>query len=136
MLNKVILIGRIASPPEKSVTTTGKSRVSFRIAVNRKVKSGADGITADFFSVTAWGKSADFVAEYLHKGSLIAIDGRIETRKYTARDGQKREAFDIIAEDVRSLGKNSDSGETDPVADEPSAAAQAPTGEYDPFADE
>lgn len=127
-MNRVVLIGRLTRDPELKTTTTGKQVASFGIAVDKRMKP-ADGPTADFFNVSAWAKAAEFVANYLTKGRLVAVDGRIETRKYTDRDGNSREAFEIVAENVQGLDKPKDE----------SASAVPPAqkeDEYDPFADQ
>lgn len=113
-MNRIILIGRLTADPELKTTSTGKSVVSFTIAVDKKFKP-QDGPTADFFRVSAWDKTAEFVGNYLTKGRLVAVDGRAEQRKYQDKDGNNRESFDVVAETVQGLDK--------PKGDE-----------YDPFA--
>ena len=96
-LNKVILAGRITADPELKQTANGISVVSFRIAVNRRSQQQND---ADFFNVTAWQNTAEFIAKYFHKGSAICVCGRIQNRTWTDQNGQKRYMTDIIADEA------------------------------------
>ncbi|MCG9895726.1 MAG: single-stranded DNA-binding protein [Fimbriimonadaceae bacterium] len=106
-LNRVILIGRLTRDPELRTTGSGKSVTGFALAVDRRFK-GADGQDVDFFDITAWGQTAEFVSNYLHKGRLVAVDGRLQTRKYTTKDGQERQAFEIVADSVQGLDRARD----------------------------
>ena len=102
-LNKVILAGRITADPELKQTQSGISVVSFSIAVNRRFASrdAQQGQPeADFFRVTAWRSTAEFIAKYFHKGSAICITGSIQNRTWTDQQGQKRYSTDIIAEEA------------------------------------
>ena len=101
-MNKVILAGRIVAEPELKQTPSGVSVVSFRIAVNRRFQSrdSQQQNEADFFNVTAWQNTAEFIAKYFHKGSAICVCGRIQNRSYTDQSGQKRTWTDIVAEEV------------------------------------
>lgn len=102
-LNKVILAGRVVADPELKQTQSGVSVVSFRIAVNRRFASRDNNQgqpEADFFNVTAWRQTAEFVSKYFHKGSAICVVGSIQNRTYTDQQGQKRTWTDIIADEV------------------------------------
>ena len=96
MINNVTLIGRLTATPELRQTTTGKTVVSFCIAVERRF----DRATSDFINIVAWNKTAEFVGKYFAKGDLIALTGSIQTRKYEDKDGNKRTAFEVLADDV------------------------------------
>lgn len=96
MINNVTLIGRLTATPELRQTTTGKTVVSFCIAVERRF----DRATSDFINIVAWNKTAEFVSKYFVKGDLIALTGSIQTRKYEDKDGNKRTAFEVLADDV------------------------------------
>ncbi len=98
-LNKAILAGRIVATPEIKQTQSGAIVASFRIAVNRRV-SGGDHPESDFFNITAWNNTAEFVARYFDKGSAVCVCGRIQNRTWTDQNGQKRYAMDIVAEEV------------------------------------
>lgn len=138
MVNRVVLVGRLTRDPELRTTTTGKSVCDFSIAVQKKIKPQDGSPDADFFRVSAWGQTADFVSNYLTKGRLVAVDGRLQSRKYTANDGTNREIVEVVADNVQGLDKPRDDaggggGGGVPVA----AGGPAPDpNEYDPFADE
>ncbi|HLO98176.1 MAG TPA: single-stranded DNA-binding protein, partial [Fimbriimonas sp.] len=99
-VNRVVLIGRLTRDPELRTTQTGKNVVEFSIAVNKRIKPQDGSPDADFFRVKAWGQTAEYVNNYINKGRLVAVDGRIETRKYTDKDGVNREIFEIVADNV------------------------------------
>lgn len=105
MTNRVVLIGRLTRDPELRTTQSGKEVCSFSIAVQRRGKPQDGQPEADFFRVTAWEHSAQYVANYLSKGRLIAVDGRLQSRKYTANDGSEREVVEIVAEQVQGLDR-------------------------------
>jgi single-strand DNA-binding protein len=107
-MNRVVLIGRLTRDPELRTTSTGKNVVSFSIAVNKRFKPQDGSPDADFFRCTAWGSTADFVSNYLHKGRLIAVDGRIEQRSWTDKEGGKRETVEVVAENVQGLDRAKD----------------------------
>ena len=98
-LNKTILAGRLVAAPEVKQTTNGNTVCNIRIAVNRRVSSG-DHPESDFFSVTAWNNTAEFIGRYFEKGAAICVVGRIQNRSYTDKDGNKRTLTEIIAEDA------------------------------------
>jgi single-strand DNA-binding protein len=134
-LNHVVLIGRLTRDPEVRTTSTGKQVASFSIAVQRRFK-GQDGVDVDFFNITAWGNSADFVANYLGKGRLVAVDGRLQARKYTTQDGQTREVVEVVAENVQGLDRpRDDQGMGSGGSGAPAQSAAQSEDEYDPFAD-
>ena len=90
MLNRVILMGRLVSDPELKTTSSGISVTSFRIAVDRSyVKAGTERQT-DFFDIVCWRSTAEFVCRYFFKGSLIALEGQLQSRTYQAKDGSNR----------------------------------------------
>ena len=108
MLNRVILMGRLVADPELKTTTTGISVTSFRIAVDRSyVKAGAER-QSDFFDIVAWRSSAEFVCKNFTKGSLIAVDGQLQSRQYETKDGQKRTAIEVVADNVSFTGERRD----------------------------
>lgn len=98
-LNKTILAGRLVAAPEVKQTPSGNTVCNLRIAVNRRV-SGGDHPESDFFNVTAWNNTAEFIGRYFERGSAICIVGRIQNRTYTDKDGNKRPLTDIIAEEA------------------------------------
>ncbi len=117
-LNKVILGGRLTADPELKQTASGVSVVSFGIAVNRRFSSkdaSQQQPQADFFNVTAWRATAEFVAKYFKKGSSICVVGSIQNRTWTDPQGAKHYATDIIADEVNFVDARGES-----------TAAQAP----------
>ena len=107
-MNKVILIGRISKDPEAFTTQGGVSRSVFDVAVQRKYKNQDGKYDADFLRVVAWRQTADYCNKYLSKGRLVAVEGSIQNRSFTAQDGSKRYVTEIIAENVQGLDKASD----------------------------
>lgn len=105
-MNRVCVVGRLVRDPEKATTSGGKDVANFTIAVDRFGKKDE----ADFFRCNAWGKTADFVGQYLGKGRLVAVEGRLQQRSYTTSDGQKREIVEIVADNVQGLDRPKDGG--------------------------
>ena len=112
-MNKVQLVGRLAKDPELRTTGTGKSVCSFSVAVDRRYKQDGQP-TADFFSITAWGRQAEVIEQYLAKGQQIAIAGRLQSRSYDAKDGTKRYVTEIVLEefDFISSGNGENAAQT------------------------
>jgi single-strand DNA-binding protein len=139
-INRVVLIGRLTRDPELRTTSTGKNVVEFSIAVNKRIKP-QEGPDADFFRIKAWGQTADYVNSYISKGRLVAVDGRLETRKWTDQNGATRESVEIVADNVNGLDRPRDdqggggSGYSGGGNSGRQSAAPSPE-EYDPFADE
>lgn len=109
-MNKIILVGRLTKDPELSATQNS-SYVRFNLAVDRRFKRDGDEVTADFPSCIAWGKTAEFIDKYFHKGMKLGLVWRIQTGSYTNRDGQKVYTTDVVAEEVEFVeSKNASSG--------------------------
>lgn len=106
MLNRVILIGRLAQDPELRYTTNGTAVCRFTVAVNRRYTTATGERQADFIDCVAWRQLAENLASYMSKGRLIAVEGSIQTRTYEGKDGQKRKAVEVVAETVRFLERN------------------------------
>jgi single-strand DNA-binding protein len=139
VINRVVLVGRLTRDPELRTTNTGKSVCDFSIAVQKRIKPQDGSPDADFFRINAWGPQAEYVANYLHKGRLVAVDGRLQSRKYTASDGSNREVVEIVADSVQGLDRPKDDaggGERTPVGAAAAVTAAPSADEYDPFADE
>jgi single-strand DNA-binding protein len=103
-------MGRLVADPELRTTTSGISVTSFTVAVDRRyVKAGEEKQT-DFIDVVAWRQTADFVTRFFRKGSMIAIQGSIQTRLYEDKNGNKRKAFEIVADNVSFCGSKAESG--------------------------
>lgn len=117
MLNRSILIGRLTRDPELRYTPGGVAVTKFTLAVNRNFKNKDGKQEADFINITTWRNLAENCANFLRKGSLICVDGRIQTGKYE-KDGRTAYTFDVVAEDVRFLDtKSSQTKGKDPFHD-------------------
>lgn len=113
MLNRVVLIGRLTKDPELRYTPNGVAVCNFTLAIDRNFKNSQGERDTDFINCVVYRQLAELSANYLAKGKLAAVDGRIQVRSYTAQDGQKRWVTEVIAEDVRFLSpKDSGSGST------------------------
>jgi len=106
VFNKVILIGNLTKDPELRYTPQGTSVCNFRIAVNHRYKQG-DEVKKEvtFLDVVTFGKQADTCAQYLNKGSAVLVEGRLQERRWETVEGQSRSKFEVIAQNVRFLGK-------------------------------
>ena len=122
-INCAIIMGRLTADPELKTTNSGLSVTSFCVAVDRPYKKDGKEREADFINVVAWRQTAEFVTSYFSKGSRIAVQGSIQTRKYTDRNGNKRTAVEIVAETVSFCGSKAETG-----AGGQSAGAPAPSG--------
>lgn len=101
MYNRAILMGRLTADPELKQTPNGVSVCSFRIAVDRGYTPRGGERQTDFLDIVAWRSQAEFVSKYFNKGKMILVEGSIETRQYTDKDGNNRRVFEIIADNVR-----------------------------------
>lgn len=107
MLNKVVLMGRLTAEPELRHTPNNVSVTSFTIAVNRSFSK--TGEQTDFIDIVAWQATAEFVTKWFKKGAMIAVCGRIQTRMWEDKQGQKRKSVEVIAEEVSFTGEKKDS---------------------------
>lgn len=112
MLNSVCLMGRLTADPELKSTQSGVSVCNFRIAVDRTYTPKGQEKQTDFINIVTWRSTAEFVSRYFRKGQLVAVQGSIQTSQYTDRDGNKRTAFDVVADNVFFAEKKAESGET------------------------
>ena len=155
-LNRIVLVGRLTRDPEMKYTPQGIAVATMGIAVDRFTKNDQGEYETDFFNIVAWRRSAEFASNYLKKGRLVSIDGRLQARSWVEQTtGQKRTTYEIVADNIQGLDKR---GDTEPTSDadmggtpvegrgaataRPSAprpAASVPADdidESDPFADE
>lgn len=109
MYNRAILIGRLTKTPELRYTQSGTAVATFTLAVDRQKKD-----EADFIPIVAWQKTAEACANYLDKGSLVAVEGRIQVRRYEDKQQQKRTATEVIAESVKFLSRK-ETGKAEPA---------------------
>ena len=110
MLNCAVIMGRLVADPELRTTPNGISVTSFCVAVDRSFVKAGEERKADFINVVAWRQTADFVTRYFHKGSMIAVQGSIQTRSYEDKNGNKRTAVEIVADNVSFCGSKSEQG--------------------------
>jgi single-strand DNA-binding protein len=112
-INRVILTGNLTRDPELRNTPSGMSVCSLRVATNssRKDESGQWVDKPNYFSVTVWGAQGENCARFLEKGRPVAVDGRLDWREYQDKDGNKREAIEIVADRVQFLGSRDGGGE-------------------------
>lgn len=115
MFNKVILMGRITHDPELKVTPNGVNVCSFGIAVDRRFQTKGEEKKTDFFNIVTWRQTAEFVSKYFSKGKLILVEGELQTRQYTDKNGQNARVVEVVADQV------SFTGEKKPEIGEPSS---------------
>lgn len=139
-LNKVFLIGNMTRDPELRTLPSGNSVVNFAIATNRawKNKDGEKQQDTQFHNVVAFGKLGDIIKQYLTKGSLILIEGRIQTRKWQAKDGTNRYTTEIVADAMQmgprggSASAPQDNSQTQPPQEEKLATIEYPEENINP----
>jgi single-strand DNA-binding protein len=119
--NRIVLVGRLTRDPELRATPDGISVVRFTLAVDRAMRAGEERQT-DFFDIVAFRQLADTVANYMTKGKLVLVEGKLQTRSYTDREGNRRKAYEVVADTVRFLERVRE-GEPEAGADMPAAAA-------------
>lgn len=116
MLNRVILIGRLTRDPELRYTPQGVPVASFAIAVDRPFSNQQGQREADFIDCIAWRKLGETVGNHLTKGRLVAVEGRLQIRSYTAQDGNKRKVAEVVADSVRFLDRPKDGSSAEMVS--------------------
>ena len=124
MLNKAILMGRLVADPELRRTPNNNSVTSFTLAVNRSFTRQGEQPQTDFIDIVAWGKTAEFVSRYFVKGQLVAVAGRIQTRMWEDKQGNKRKSVEVVAEEVHFAEPKRDSQPRN----------EMPMGGFDPMA--
>lgn len=139
-MNSVNLVGRLAVDPELKYTKEGLAVCSFNLAVNRIVGKNAppDAPTCDFIRITCWRHTAEFVANYLTKGRLCSVEGRLEINQWVDREGGKHRDAQINANNVQALGPKPEDGNgsgAQPAPPSPHAAGPPQDDYHDPFAE-
>ena len=143
MLNCAIIMGRLTADPELRTTGNGTSVTSFSVAVERSCARAGEERQTDFINVVAWRQQAEFITRYFRKGSMIAIQGSIQTRNYEDKNGNKRTAVEIVADRASFCGSKAETGTAGAAAPaRPAPAYQGgnadgfsvlPTGDDDAF---
>jgi single-strand DNA-binding protein len=139
MVNRIVLIGRLTADPELKYTASGIAVASFRIAVDRPFKNQQGEKETDFINIVAWRQRAEFAANYLTKGQLVAVDGRLQIRNYVTQDGQKRSVTEVVADSVQGLDRRRDAAPSGAEGVPHPADDAYPGGDFDdtdPFADQ
>lgn len=113
MLNRIVLIGRLTRDPELRYTPNGRAVCSFTLAVDRPFANQEGNREADFINIVVWAKQGETCAQYLAKGRLAAVDGRLQIRSYEGNDGQRRYVTEVVADNVRFLSPRSEGGAND-----------------------
>lgn len=106
MINVVVLVGRLTRDPELRHTPSGRPVSTFTLAVDRPFTNQQGEREADFINIVVWGRQAETVAQYLGKGRLVAVKGRLQVRSYETADGQRRWVTEVVADDVRFLDRS------------------------------
>lgn len=128
MINSVVIMGRLTYEPELRATPSGVSVVRFQVAVDRNYQKAGEERKTDFIDCTAWRQTAEFVCKYFHKGSMIAVEGSLQTDNYTDKNGEKRKSVQLVANQVSFCGSKAENGAQ--------TAAPAPDAEFEPIDDD
>ena len=138
MLNTAIIMGRLTADPELRTTNNGLSVTTFTVAVDRGYVKAGEQRQADFINCVAWRQTADFITKYFRKGSMIAVQGSIQTRSYDDRNGNKRYVTEIVVTNASFCGSKTESGaQGAPAPSAPNSnGASFSTGGAGDFADE
>lgn len=129
MINSVVIMGRLTYEPELRSTQSGISVIRFQVACDRNYQKSGEERKADFIDVTAWRQTAEFVSRYFHKGSMIAVEGSIQTDSYTDKDGNKSKSVQVVANNVSFCGSKAETyqaeNETPVAQDQPSPSYES-----------
>lgn len=141
LFNKIILVGRLTKDPELRYTPSGKAVASFRLAVDRGTGGGGQDREADFIDVVVWEKQAEHCSQYLSKGRLTLVEGRLQMRQFDAQDGTRRTVYEVVAASVRFLpdGKGGAAPRSPAPSAGPAGAGGAPGSlgvDFDPADDD
>lgn len=138
-MNKVLLVGRLTAKPELRYTNANIPYTRYSVAVDRGVNSNTGERMTDFINVVTWRKQAETVCQYLNKGSLVSVEGRIQTGNFTDKDGNKRYSTDVVSDNVRFLESKAASQARSSMDDATPYDFQEPSNDIsvdnDPFAD-
>jgi single-strand DNA-binding protein len=127
--NRIILIGRLTRDPELRYVPSGAPVASFTLAVDRPFKDQQGNRETDFIDVVAWRKLAEQVSQYMTKGRMVAVEGRLQIRSYETQDGQKRKVAEVVADGVRFLDRaRPAAGPGEPMAAAPQGAEETAQG--------
>ena len=133
MLNKIFVMGRLTKNPELRRTGSGTPVASFTLAVDRDFKSQSGEKETDFIEVVAWRSTAEFVSKFFSKGRMAVVEGRLQIRDWTDKDGNKRKTAEVVADNVYFGDSKRDGQQDKPVAQQPEFAEIDDDDETLPF---
>ncbi|MFR2095513.1 single-stranded DNA-binding protein [Eubacterium sp.] len=139
MINMVALMGRLTYEPELRKTPSDVSVLRFQVACDRSYQRAGAERQADFIDCVAWRQTAEFISRYFHKGSMIAVEGTIQTSNYTDKNGNNRKQIEVLANNVSFCGSKSESGNTAPAGgyNEPAPSyANADNSDFEEIVDD
>ena len=138
MINSVVLMGRLTYDPELRTAPNGISVVRIQLACDRNFQRSGEERKADFIDVTAWRQTAEFISRYFRKGSMIAVEGSIQTENFTDKDGNKRKSVQVVANNVSFCGSKAESGTaSNPAFSQPApSSASADNSDFEEIIDD
>lgn len=140
MINMVALMGRLTYEPELRTTPSGVSVLRFQVACDRNYQRSGQDRQADFIDCVAWRQTAEFISRYFHKGSMIAVEGSIQTSSYTDKNGNNRKQVEVVANNVSFCGSKSEScttGAANPAFAQPAPSyASADNSDFEEIVDD
>ena len=134
-LNKVMIIGHLGRDPEMRYTPSGRPVTTFTIAVSRSWNT-ADGerrTETEWFNIVAWGNLAEICKQYLYKGQQVYIDGRLQTRRWEDKEGQKHTSVEVVANEMMMLGERRDNSSQTQESSEQTDDVATPMADEDEF---
>lgn len=135
MINMVALMGRLTFEPEVRTTPSGVSVMRFQVACDRKYQRSGQDRQADFIDCVAWRQTAEFISRYFHKGSMIAVEGTLQTSSYTDKNGNQRKQVEVLANNVSFCGSKSETSGAAGSQDEPNNS-DADNSDFDEIPDD
>ena len=138
-MNVVAIMGRLTYEPELRVTPSNVSVLRFQIAVDRNYSPKGQDRQVDFIDCVAWRQTAEFISRYFHKGSMIAVEGSIQTSSYTDKNGNNRKQIEVVANNVSFCGNksaNNSSGQAPPVQSYAQGYSSADTSDFEEIVDD
>lgn len=138
MINSVVIMGRLTFDPELRTTPSGVSVVQFQVAVDRNFQRQGEERKTDFIDVTAWRQTAEFISRYFRKGSMIAVEGSIQTDNFTDNSGNKRKSVRVVANNVSFCGSKAENAvNTNPAYSQPAPSyASADNSDFEEIVDD
>lgn len=138
MINSVVIMGRLTFDPELRTTPSGVSVVQFQVAVDRNFQRQGEERKTNFIDVTAWRQTAEFISRYFRKGSMIAVEGSIQTDNFTDNSGNKRKSVRVVANNVSFCGSKAESAvNTNPAYSQPAPSyASADNSDFEEIVDD